>query len=131
MKKSIGLRWALILLALTAIIIQAVPAKEEPVELKNATVKIQDIIQNETTYHDKNATIEGKIVNECGSGCWFILDDGTAQLYVNIRQSNFVIPQKRGSTAKVYGKVITQDGDPAMIGKMVEIDGEIYQLKKS
>jgi len=71
--------------------------------------------------------IEGKIDSECGSGCWFIVDDGTAQLYVDINPSNFVIPQKRGSQVKVYGKVTTRDNDPLLIGKIVEIGGEIYR----
>ncbi len=49
---------------------------------------------------------------ECASGCWFILNDGSASLYVDILPSNFVIPQKSGSDAKVYGEVTTKNGDP-------------------
>lgn len=118
---------ALILITLAALAISAVQAKEEPAELKEEIVKIQDIIKNETAYDGKMVVIEGKIVNECGSGCWFILDDGTASLYIDILPSNFVIPQKRGADAKVYGKVTTKDGDPMMIGKIVEIGGEIFR----
>jgi len=118
---------ALILMALAALAMSAVQAKEAPAELKEETVKIQDIITNETAYDDKMAVIEGKIVNECGSGCWFILDDGTASLYIDILPSNFVIPQKRGSNARVYGKVTTKDGDALMVGKIVEINGELYR----
>ena len=117
----------LILITMAAMVIQAVQATEEPVELKNEAVKIQDIVKNESAFDNKYIVIEGKIDSECASGCWFIVDDETAQLYVNINPSNFVIPQKRGSNVKVYGKITTSSGDPAMIGKIVEINGEVYR----
>ncbi len=122
---------SLFLLSLAALAQQVVQAADEPAELKNEAVKIQDIIENEPTFHGKNVVIEGKIETECGSGCWFIVDDGSARLYVDILPSNFVIPQKRGSNVKVYGKITTSEGDPIMIGKMVDIDGEIYQPRSS
>ena len=126
------MRWSkltrlLILIALMALAMQAVQAKEEPAELKNETVKIQDIIEDEPSFDGKMVVIEGKIETECPSGCWFIVNDGSASIYVDILPSNFVIPQKMGSEIKVYGKVTTQDGDPMMIGKIVEVDGEIYR----
>lgn len=117
----------LILMAFAAVVMQAVQATEEPAELKNETVQIQNIIKNEPAFDGQYVVIEGKIDSECGSGCWFIVDDGTAQLYVDILPSNFVIPQKRGSDVKVYGKVTTRDNDPLLIGKIVEIGGEIYR----
>ena len=117
----------LILITMAAMVIQAVQATEEPVELKNEAVKIQDIVKNESAFDNKYVVIEGKIDSECASGCWFIVDDETAQLYVNINPSNFVIHQKRGSNVKVYGKITTSSGDPAMIGKIVEINGEVYR----
>jgi hypothetical protein len=126
------MRWSkltglLILITLMALAMQAVQAKEEPSELKNESVKIQDIIEDASAYEGKMVVIEGKIETECPSGCWFIVDDGSAGIYVDILPSNFVIPQKRGSEIKVYGEVTIQDGDPMMIGKIVEIDGEIYR----
>ena len=117
----------LILMALVAVVMQTVQAAQEPAELKNDTVKIQEIVKNEPAFDGKYVVIEGKIDSECGSGCWFIVDDGTAQLYVDILPSNFVIPQNRGSQVKVYGKVTTRDSDPLLIGKIVEIGGEIYR----
>jgi uncharacterized protein YdeI (BOF family) len=122
-----GLVLSLIVLALMALVMQVAQAREEPAELKNETVKIQDIIEDASAYEGKMVVIEGKIETECPSGCWFIVDDGSASIYVDILPSNFVIPQKRGSEIKVYGEVTTQDGDPMMIGKIVEIDGEIFR----
>ena len=126
MRKKCLIR-ASLLITFVALVMQSVQAAEEPAELRNETVKIQDIVQNEPSLDGKMVVIEGKIDSECGSGCWFIVDDGTAQLYVDINPSNFVIPQKRGSQVKVYGKVTTRDNDPLLIGKVVEISGEIYR----
>jgi uncharacterized protein YdeI (BOF family) len=124
--KENRLATALILMAMATLILQTVSG-EEPAELRGEVVKIQDIVQNEPAFDGKMVVIEGNIDTECPSGCWFIVNDQTASIYVDILPSNFVIPQKRGSRAKVYGKVTARDGDPMIIGKMVEIGGEIYQ----
>lgn len=124
MKLGRSLVGAAILLGFIAAIVQA---NDEPAELKNETTKIQDIIKNEPAFDGKYVVIEGKIDSECGSGCWFIVDDGTGQLYVDINPNNLVIPQKRGSQVKVYGEITTRDNDPLMIGKIVEIGGAIIR----
>lgn len=126
------MRWikitmAFILLCMAALAVQAVQAKEEPEELQGETVKIVGIVQDSSAYEGKNVLIEGKIETECPAGCWFIVNDGTASLYVDILPSNFVIPQEAGSRVKVYGEVTTKDDEPIMIGKMVEIGGAIYR----
>jgi len=125
--KCYGLTGLLILLMLMALIIQAASSKDEPAEFKNESVKIFDILENQSAYNNKMVVIEGKIDLECASGCWFILSDDTTSIYVDILPNNFVIPQKSGSNAKVYGEVILKNGDPQIIGKIVEIGGEIYQ----
>ncbi|MDM7911887.1 MAG: hypothetical protein QUS09_02210 [Methanotrichaceae archaeon] len=102
-------------------------SQDEPAELKNDTVGIQDILKDRTAYNGRMVMVEGTIVDECPLGCWFTLDDGTASIYVDIKASNFIIPQKRGSEAKVYGRVTIRDGDPIIIGKIVEIDGEVHR----
>ncbi len=116
---------SLMLLLLGAMLLQAVSAVDAPVELQNETTKIQEILDDEPAYHGKMVVVEGKIELECSSGCWFVVNDGTGSIYVDILPSNFVIPQKSGSDVKVYGEVTTRDGDPQIIGKIVEIDGEI------
>ncbi len=106
-------------------------ARDAPAELQGTPVEIQKIVEDEAAYHEKPVVVEGKITNECPSGCWFIMDDGTASVYVDILPSNFVIPQKVGSEVKVYGTVTTRNGDPMILGKMVEIGGDVYQYQKS
>ncbi|MCX6676521.1 MAG: hypothetical protein NTU95_01070 [Methanothrix sp.] len=117
---------SLLLILLASLILQ-VQAKDEPVEIKQEEVKISDILENETVYHGKMVVIEGKIELECGSGCWFVLNDGTGSIYVDILPNNFVIPQKSGEDARVYGEVTLKSGDSQIIGKTVLIGGEIYQ----
>jgi uncharacterized protein YdeI (BOF family) len=116
---------SLILLAL--LVLSSVQAKDEPEELNGEEVEIADILQNASAYEGKMVVIEGMIETECPSGCWFIVNDATGSIYVDILPSNFVIPQERGEDAKVYGEVVVKDGDPMIIGKMVQISGEIYQ----
>lgn len=116
---------SLILLAL--LVLSSVQAKDEPEELNGEEVEIMNILQNASAYEGKMVVIEGMIETECPSGCWFIVNDDTGSIYVDILPSNFVIPQKRGEDAKVYGEVVVKDGDPMIIGKMVRISGEIYQ----
>jgi uncharacterized protein YdeI (BOF family) len=115
------------MLGLALLAFSCAQARDEPAELKGDEAKIIDIIQNATAYEGKMVVIEGIIETECPSGCWFILNDDTGSIYVDILPSNFVIPQKRGEDAKVYGEVVIKDGDPMIIGKMVKISGEIYQ----
>jgi uncharacterized protein YdeI (BOF family) len=114
-------------LILLALVLSSVQAKDEPEELNGEEVEIADILQNAAAYEGKMVVIEGMIETECPSGCWFIVNDATGSIYVDILPSNFVIPQERGEDAKVYGEVVVKDGDPMIIGKMVQISGEIYQ----
>jgi uncharacterized protein YdeI (BOF family) len=118
---------SLLLLLLTSLAMQTVLAKDEPAELKQEEVKISEILENETAYHGKMVVVEGKIELECGAGCWFVLNDGTGSIYVDILPNNFAIPQKSGEDARVYGEVTLKNGDPQIIGEMVKIGGEVYQ----
>ena len=118
---------SLLLLLLTSLAMQTVLAKDEPAELKTEEVKISEILENETAYHGKMVVVEGKIELECGAGCWFVLNDGTGSIYVDILPNNFAIPQKSGEDARVYGEVTLKNGEPQIIGKTVKISGEVYQ----
>ena len=83
-------------------------------------VKISDVLQNHKTYDGKIIQVQGKIVNECGSGCWFTLKDGNAVIYIDLAPNNMVIPQKRGADAKVTAKVVSEGSDVYLIGSKVE-----------
>ncbi len=103
------------------------------VDYKSVTIK--EIQEGNSTFMGKAVTIEGEIVKECkGRGCWFVLDDGTGSLLVDLKPNCFTIPLNLdGSTAKVYGnvtavgakKLLTFDpGTPYVIGKKVELTGD-------
>lgn len=99
------------------------------------TVSIKDILEGGSAYMDKPVQVEGEIIKECpGRGCWFVLDDGTGSLLIDLKPNNFTMPLNLvGSTAKAYGSVsVVKDkkmmtfepGSPYIIGKKVEITGE-------
>jgi len=92
-----------------------IPDEEGP-----TIIKIGDILAKPGSYKGQEVIVEGKIISECGSGCWFTLNDGTGTIYVDLNPNNFVIPQKRGAAAKVYGKVVIESGDAYIIGSKVE-----------
>jgi len=96
------------------------PPSPPAVKAETEATKISDILQNPKTYDGKTVTITGKIVSECGSGCWFTLQDGNAVIYIDLAPNNMVIPQKKGSSAKVIGKVIREGSDVYMVGSRVD-----------
>lgn len=89
-------------------------------------VKIADILKNPSAYNGTVVAVQGKITAECGSGCWFILDDGTGTLYVDLAPNNFVIPQISGTTVKVYGTIGEKNGDPVLDATKVVTDSRTY-----
>jgi hypothetical protein len=85
-----------------------------------SVVKISDVLQNHKSLDGKTVIVQGKIVNECGSGCWFTLKEGNAVIYIDLAPNNMVIPQKRGADAKVTAKVVSEGTDVYLIGSKVE-----------
>ena len=98
------------------------PAVATPVAQGNspALVKISDVLSNHKSYDGKTIIVQGKIVSECGSGCWFTLKEGNAVIYIDLAPNNMVIPQKRGADAKVTAKVVSEGSDVYLIGSKVE-----------
>jgi hypothetical protein len=97
------------------------PASTQPVaNTENEITKISDILGNPKTYGGRTVTVKGKIVSECGSGCWFTLQEGNAVIYIDLAPNNMVIPQKKGSTAKVTGEIIREGSDIYMVGSKVD-----------
>jgi uncharacterized protein YdeI (BOF family) len=83
--------------------------------------KIGDILSSPEKYEGKIVKVQGKIIRECPTGCWFNLKDETGVIYVDIMPSGFAIPQKTGKQATVEGKVTLKDRRLMIIGKGVEI----------
>ncbi len=82
-------------------------------------VKVKDILSK--AYIGKDVKLEGRITLECGSGCWFNLEDETGKIYVDLLPSNFAIPQWVGKSVVVNGNVIEDQGEMKLIGKGVSL----------
>ena len=87
---------------------------------------IGDIVKDPAAYEGKEIVVQGKIASECGSGCWFMLDDGTGLMYVDLAPNNFAIPQLQGSTVVVKGIIHIAKGDPALYATNITTDSRSY-----
>lgn len=83
--------------------------------------EVSAILSEPDSFNNKSVTIEGNIIRECPTGCWFDVKDKAGIIHVDINPSGFAIPQKVGKTVTVEGKISVQDGQPTLIGKAVEI----------
>ncbi|PIW12640.1 MAG: hypothetical protein COW35_00425 [Candidatus Infernicultor aquiphilus] len=83
-------------------------------------VNTKDILANPDEYLDQTVRLEGKIVRECPSGCWFFLEDETGTIYVDINPSGLSIPPKVGKKVVVEGVPTNRNGRISIIGKGVE-----------
>jgi len=83
-------------------------------------VSVKDIYTNPNKYLDQTIRLEGKIVRECGSGCWFFLEDETGTIYVDINPSGLSIPPKVGKKVVVEGVPENKNGRISINGKGVE-----------
>src|SRR4030042_3949911 len=81
-----------------------------PLKAELKLVNISEIIAQPEPYKNTEIGLKGKIASECGSGCWFQLDDGTGQIQVDLSPSNLAIPPLVGRSAKVMGKVMDEEG---------------------
>ncbi len=100
----------------------------QPSAVPSATPGVTNgaIIQDPASFEGKELVLSGKIATECGSGCWFLLDDGTGQIYVDLAENNFAIPQLQGSTATVKGIIRVENGDPKLFATNVTAGGQTY-----
>jgi len=83
-------------------------------------VNVKDIYTNPNEYLNQTIRLEGEIVRECGSGCWFFLEDKTGTIYVDINPSGLSIPPKVGKKVVVEGVPENKNGRISIVGKGVE-----------
>lgn len=77
-----------------------------------ARTAVSSILKNPEKYMDKEVVIEGKIVSECPSGCFFNLRDNSGgTIFVELKGNSFIpLPQRTGRTAVVKGTVFQGQG---------------------
>lgn len=83
-------------------------------------VKVKDIYVNSDKFLSQTIKLEGKIIRECSSGCWFYLEDDTGVIFVDINPSGLSIPPKVGEKATVEGNPEKRNGKIIIVGKGVE-----------
>jgi hypothetical protein len=86
-----------------------------------AVTKITDIMKNPDGFIGKTVKVEGTIANECPTGCWFYVKDGTGTLYIDLYAANLAIPQKAGKNVTLEGTIEKRSGLPIIQGRGVEI----------
>lgn len=100
---------------------------KEPEELTDPAEKLGDILENTSLYLGKAIVVEGNITEESVLGGSFTLSDKTGNVSVDLAAYNFTIPQKTGSTAKVYGRARSKDNSTYISGKIIEIGEDIFK----
>jgi uncharacterized protein YdeI (BOF family) len=83
--------------------------------------KVSDILARPGEYDGKTVALQGKIAQECPSGCWFNLQDETGVIYVDINPSGFAIPQFTGKKITVEGTVVVNGRQVKVVGKGVKV----------
>jgi hypothetical protein len=89
--------------------------------LNHTLTKIDVILKTPADLEGKTVTVQGKIINECPSGCWFEVKENGGIIYVDLNPSGFAIPQKIGKEVTVEGKVSLRDNQPIITGMGVEV----------
>jgi hypothetical protein len=86
-----------------------------------ALTKVEEILKEPGNFDGKTVAVQGKIIRECPTGCWFEVQENAGIIYVDLNPSGFAIPQKVGKTATVEGKVLIRSDRPMIVGTGVEI----------
>ena len=125
-KTSINLLFAIFSIVLLAVSVTLISCAKKTEYGQKTTIsagspklQVKDILSSDQ-YINKEIMLEGRITLECGSGCWFNLEDGTGKVYVDLLPSNFAIPQWVGKSVVVQGKVVKEKGDIQLIGMSVK-----------
>ncbi len=85
------------------------------------SIKVKDVFLN-PDFIGKAVNIEGRISSQCGSnGCWFVLQDDTGQVFVNLAPSNMALPPRMNKTVRVTGMVYPVQGELQVIARGVEV----------
>ncbi len=92
----------------------------EPLSSQEVT-QIAKILKDPDGYIGKTVKVEGEIVSECPTGCWFNVTDATGTLYIDLFGANLAIPQKVGSQVVLEGEIKKRSGLPIIHGTGVVV----------
>lgn len=81
---------------------------------------LADVTADPDRYAGRTVIVEGNVGQVCrSSGCWLILTDGSASLYV--RFYDFTVNLSSGIRLRVQGEVRVQNQVPYLAGQGVEV----------
>jgi predicted small secreted protein len=84
-------------------------------------IKVKDVFLDSSIV-GKKVTLHGTIASQCGSnGCWFVLQDDTGQIFVNLAPANMELPPRMNKTARVTGIIYPVQGQLQLIAHGVEV----------
>lgn len=116
-------RTLLTLALITALLLLSACGKEkfgagiDPNALK---VAVQDIFLKPELMGEK-VTVEGTVFTQCESnGCWFVLQDDSAQIYIDLSTNSFELPPMPGRKVKATGVVTSYQNNLLLIAQGVE-----------
>lgn len=73
------------------------------------TVTVRDAVLK-ADLAGKEVKVEGKIITQClSNGCWFILQDATGKMLIDLKFLNLGLPSRAGKKVVVSGIVTRQD----------------------
>ena len=79
------------------------------------------ILKQPNQFAGKAVRLEGKIVQECPAGGWFMLKDDTGVILVDLHPSEIAIPQAVGHSITAQGKVKKEYNQISVIGEGAEL----------
>ncbi len=122
MKKNYFISFALSLAMLIMIVGCGGPEEFGGTIMEGKTTSVKEIMTQTGALEGKVVKVEGKIVTECPSGCWFELKDKSGIVYVDIEPNGLSIPQRVGRNIIVEGVVSTKKRTaPMIVGRKVKI----------
>jgi uncharacterized protein YdeI (BOF family) len=85
------------------------------------TVTVRDVFLKPELF-GKEVTLEGKVFTQCESnGCWFVLQDDTGQIYVDLSRNNFALPSRHGKNVKASGTITSFQNNLLLVASGVEV----------
>jgi len=85
------------------------------------TTAVSEISASPDKFSGKDVRLEGKIVQECPAGGWFMLKDNTGAIFVDLHSTQIAIPQAVGHSVVAQGKVKKEGNQASVVGEGVEL----------
>ena len=82
---------------------------------------VAEILKQPDNFTGKTVRLEGKIVQECPAGGWFMLKDDSGVILVNLHPSEIAIPQAVGRNVAAQCKVKKEYNQVSTVGEGVEL----------